>query len=48
MTVVDDQADYFQNSTWLTQSEQAASTEQEQERQDALHKRQHMQLNVSL
>jgi hypothetical protein len=46
MTVMNDQADYYQS--WSTEQEAAAAAEQEEERQRQLHKRQNMQLNLTM
>ena len=48
--ILDDQADYYNNTTsaWLDEDEQADAARHEQQRQDEIHKRKNMQLNFAL
>lgn len=48
--VLDDQADHFgsQDSTWLTQEEKAEAKERSDARDNALHRRNKVQLNIDL
>jgi hypothetical protein len=48
--ILDDQVDYYRNqtSTWLTDEEKADAAAKEEERQDQVHKRKQMELNLAL
>jgi hypothetical protein len=48
--VVDDQADYYSNATsvWLTENERNEAAAQEKQRQEDIHLRKKMQLNLAL
>ena len=48
--VLDDMANYEsdQVAAWLTPEQQAEAAQKEQERQDQLHKRKNMQLNIAM
>ena len=46
--ILDDQADYYSTTAWLTEEEQDEAARQEQERQDRVHKRQHVKLSLDL
>jgi hypothetical protein len=48
--ILDDQADYYSDTTsaWLTEEEREAAANNEQQRHDDIHKRKKMQLNLRL